>query len=82
MIFPLMGVGSILKSPVWTTTPTGHFTAKLTASAMEWLAWMNSTENLPAWMMSPASQVTSLVVSRSLCSSSFRRTKPRVIRVA
>ena len=82
MIFPLMGVGSILKSPVWITTPTGHLMAKLTASAMEWLAWMNSTENFPAWITSPASQVTSLVASSSLCSSNFRRTSPRVIRVA
>ena len=38
MILPLMGVGSILKSPVWITVPTGHLMAKLTASAMEWLA--------------------------------------------
>ncbi len=34
---PWMGVVSILKSPVWTTVPTGHLMAKATASAMEWL---------------------------------------------
>ena len=79
---PWMGVESILKSPVWTTVPMGHLMAKATASAMEWLTWMNSTENLPAFTTSPASQVMSLVLSRSRCSSSFSFTRPAVMRVA
>ena len=79
---PWMGVGSILKSPVCTTVPTPHLMAKHTASAMEWLAWMNSTENLPALTTSPASQVMSLVLFSRRCSSSFSFTSPAVMRVA
>ena len=79
---PWMGVASILKSPVWTQVPTGHLMAKATASAMEWFTWMNSTVNLPALITSPASQVMILVLSSSRCSSSFRRIRPALIRVA
>ena len=79
---PDTGVASILKSPVWTHTPTGHLMAKPQASAMEWFTWMNSTENLPAFTVSPDSQVMSLVLSSSRCSSSFSFTSPAVIRVA
>ena len=79
---PEMGVGSILKSPVWTTVPTGQVMAKATASAMEWFMWMNSTVNLPARITSPASQVLMVVLSSSLCSSSLSSTRPAVIRVA
>ena len=82
MILPLMGVGSILKSPVWMMVPTGVWMAKQTASAMEWFTWMNSTLKRPARMTSPASQVTSLVLSTNRCSSSFSFTRPKVIRVA
>jgi hypothetical protein len=77
-----MGVGSILKSPVWITVPTGHLIAKLTESAMEWLAWMNSTVNLPAFIVSPASQVIICVLSSRWASSSLSLTSPAVILVA
>ena len=79
---PWMGVESILKSPVWTQVPTGHLMAKATASAMEWFTWMNSTLNLPAFTTSPASQVMSLVLDSRRCSSSFRRIRPMLMRVA
>ena len=79
---PWMGVGSILKSPVWMQVPTGHLMAKPQASAMEWLTWMNSTVNLPAFTLSPASQVMSLVLLSRRCSSSFSFTRPAVMRVA
>ena len=79
---PWMGVESILKSPVWTHMPTGVLMAKATASAMEWLTWMNSTLNRPALTTSPASQVMSLVLSSRRCSSSLSFTSPAVMRVA
>ena len=82
IIPPWMGVVSILKSPVWTTVPTGDLMAKATASAMEWFTWMNSTENLPAWITSPASQVIILVLDTRRCSSSFSWISPALIRVA
>ena len=56
--------------------------AKATASAMEWLMWMNSTENLPAFTVSPASQVMSFTLSDRRCSSSFSLISPADIRVA
>ena len=60
---PWIGVGSILKSPVNTTVPTGVRMAKATASAMEWFTWMNSTVKHPAFTTSPALWVTSLTLS-------------------
>ncbi len=50
---PSSNVGSILKSPVMITVPTGVWMAKATASAMEWFTWMNSTEKQPAFTTSP-----------------------------
>ena len=81
MTSPSMGVESILKSPVWTTVPMRVWIAKATESAMEWFTWMNSTWNLPAFTVWPASTVTSLVLSSSRCSWSFSRISPAVKRV-
>ena len=78
---PEMGVGSIFQSPVWTTVPMGVLMAKATASAMEWLTWINSTWNTPARITSPASQVWISVVESRLCSASLSSTRPAVIRV-
>ena len=71
-----------MKSPVWTHTPMGVRIAKATASAMEWLMWMNSTLNRPALTVSPASQVMSLTLSVRRCSSSLSLMSPADIRVA
>ena len=49
---------------------------------MEWFTWMNSTLNRPAFTVSPASQVMSLVLPSRWCSSSFSRMSPADIRVA
>ena len=81
MTSPSMGVESILKSPVWTTVPMRVWMAKATESAMEWFTWMNSTWNLPAFTVWPASTVTSLVLSSSRCSWSFSLMSPAVKRV-
>ena len=75
---PSMGVESILKSPVWTMVPILVWMAKATESAMEWFTWMNSTVNLPARTLLPASTVTSLVDFTSWCSSSFSLMWPAV----
>ena len=56
--------------------------AKATASAMEWLMWMNSTLNRPALTVSPDSQVMSFTLSLSRCSSSFSLMRPADILVA
>ena len=79
---PETGVGSILKSPVWTHTPAGVWMAKATASAMEWFTWMNSTRKAPARTVSPASQVMSLVLFTRWCSSNFSLMSPADILVA
>ena len=76
-----MGVESILKSPVWTMVPILVWMAKATESAMEWFTWMNSTVNLPARTLLPASTVMSLVDFTSWCSSSFSLMRPAVKRV-
>ena len=78
---PQEAVGSILKSPVMTTVPTGVRMAKATASAMEWFTWMNSTLKHPALTTSPGLWVTSLTLSSSLCSSSFSLISPLVMAV-
>ena len=78
MTSPSMGVESILKSPVWTTAPIRVWMAKATESAMEWFTWMNSTWNLPARMVWPASTVMSLVVCSRPCSCSFSLISPAV----
>ena len=81
MTSPSMGVESILKSPVWTTVPIFVWMAKATESAMEWFTWMNSTVNLPARTLLPASTVMSFVDFTNWCSSSFSLMRPAVKRV-
>ncbi len=70
IISPFTGVKSILKSPVCTTVPMGVFIARATASAIEWLTFINSISKAPSLNLSPAFFVKICVfVRRSLSSS-------------
>ena len=79
---PSSAVGSILKSPVMMTVPTGVRMAKETASAIEWFTWMNSIEKQPALTTSPGWCVTIFVFSSRPCSSSLSLMRPSVSGVA
>ncbi len=78
---PLIGVWSILKSPLWTTTPSGVRMASAHASGMEWVARMNSTDIAPICTTSPWRTVCRSVDSRRRCSRSLLRRMPRVSEV-
>ena len=60
--FPSTGVWSNLKSPVWTTTPTGVRRAIPIASGIEWPIRKATTPNGPIWSSSPGSRATSGIV--------------------
>ena len=78
MVSPLMGVQSILKSPVWTMVPPGVLMANATESGMEWLTWMNLISMQPSRMVLPALTTLSFTLLTRLCSRSLFSTKPSV----
>ena len=59
---PSTGVWSNLKSPVWTTTPTGVRRAIPIASGIEWPIRNATTPNGPIWSSSPGSSGEDRVV--------------------
>ena len=52
---PMIGVGSIFQSAVWTTSPAGVRIASAALSGIEWATAMNSTTNGPITTLSPGS---------------------------
>ena len=80
---PSSDVGSILKSPVMITVPTGVWMAKATASAMEWFTWMNSTGEAARLhdVAGVMGHELGVLLTRS-CSSSLSLMRPSVSGVA
>ena len=54
---PMIGVGSIFQSAVWTTSPAGVRIASAELSGMEWATAMNSTANGPIATCSPCATI-------------------------
>jgi hypothetical protein len=77
VIRPSSGSWSILKSPVWRTTPAPVRITTASASGMEWLTATNSRSNGPNVSVSP-SRTLWWTVSRSRCSRSLLSSSARV----
>ena len=73
---PSTGVWSNLKSPVWTTTPTGVRRAIPIASGIEWPIRNATTPNGPIWSSSPGSSAR-IGLLWSLCSLILLPSRPR-----
>jgi hypothetical protein len=74
--FPSTGVWSNLKSPVWTTAPTGVRIPSPMASGIEWPIRKGRIVKGPIWSSSPGSRGRSgLLWSR--CSFTFVPRSPR-----
>ncbi len=70
------GSWSILKSPVWSTTPASVVMATASASGIEWFTATNSRENGPSCSCCPS--LTVRVYGWMRCSLSFASTKASV----
>ena len=78
---PSTGVWSNLKSPVWTTMPTGVRSAMPIASGIEWPIRNGTAVNGPIWSSSPGSSSSSGLLW-SLCSLILLPSRPRASVVA
>ena len=75
---PSSGSWSILKSPVWSTSPAGVRIATARASGIEWFTAMNSQSNGPNLRRSFSA--TSTLTAWRRCSLSLTSTSPSVSR--
>ena len=75
---PARGWGSILKSPLWTTRPTGVSTPRPKPSGMEWQTGKKWKVMSPRVTASRGSTGQSSTQSSSSCSRSLCSTRARV----